>query len=223
VSKFDLSRNSQNTALIGDPRNDENLIISQLQVLFLRFHNVMVDAIRQKHPGKSQNLVFTEAQEMVRWHYQWIVLHEFLKLLCTAEVVDDILTKGRKFYGWHNQPYIPVEFSVAAYRYGHRQVRPSYRANFGVTDQPAPTPFIANIFDFNIPNSEDDPEDFRARKRSQRRFIDWHTFWDYADIDSLASRNLLRGLTFSLPSRQRVAHAMRLTPMDSEHFEELKH
>lgn len=69
---------------------------------------------------------------MVRWHYQWILLHEFLPLLCGQDVVDDVLNNGRKFYDWHNEPYIPVEFSVAAYRFGHSQIRPSYRANFGI-------------------------------------------------------------------------------------------
>lgn len=134
IVKCDLARNSQNTALIGDPRDDENLIISQIQVLFLRFHNIMVDAIRTKFPTKSPSVVFTEAQELVRWHYQWILIHEYLPLICGQNVVDDVMNNGRKFYGWHNKPYIPVEFSVAAYRFGHSQIRPSYRANFGISN-----------------------------------------------------------------------------------------
>ena len=69
----------------------------------------------------------------MRWHYQWIVVHEFLAKTCGQAVVDDVLANGRKFYDWHNDPYIPVEFSVAAYRFGHSQVRPSYRANFTAT------------------------------------------------------------------------------------------
>ncbi len=248
INKFDVPRNSQNTALIGDPRNDENLIVSQLQVLFLRFHNVMVDAIRIKYPTKSPSIVFNEAQEMVRWHYQWILLHEFLPLLCGEDVIKEVITNGRKFYGWHNEPYIPVEFSVAAYRFGHSQIRPSYRANFGIANQPNPTPFFADIFDFSVSPSDADPNDLRGGKRSARRFIDWHTFFNlgdgstrpnklidtklssplfqlpgFTDVNSLASRNLLRSLTFSLPSGQRVAHAMSLTPLDTEHFDELKH
>ncbi|MEO6316443.1 MAG: heme peroxidase family protein [Chitinophagaceae bacterium] len=250
IDKFDLPRNSQNTALIGDPRNDENLIVSQMQVVFLRFHNILVDAIRLKYPTKSAAVVFTEAQEQVRWHYQWIILHEFLPLLCGEEVVKDIIENGRKFYDWHNQPYIPVEFSVAAYRFGHSQVRPSYRANFGISNQPSPAPFFADIFDFAADALSPDPNDLRGGKRAPRRFIDWHTFWNLgdgsvrpnktidtklssplfqlpgfasADVISLASRNLLRSLTFSLPSGQRVAHAMRLDPLTSDSFEDLKH
>lgn len=248
VDKFDLPRNSQNTALIGDPRNDENLMVSQIQVLFLRFHNVMVDAIRTKYPTKSPSIVFNEAQELVRWHYQWILLHEYLPLLCGQDVVNDVINNGRKFYGWHNQPFIPVEFSVAAYRFGHSQIRPSYRANFGVTNKPSPKPFFADIFDSSISYSSADPNDLRGGKRADRRFIDWHTFFNlgdgsvrpnklidtkissplfnlpgFTDVDSLASRNLLRGLTFSLPSGQRVANAMRFQPMHADQFSELKH
>ncbi len=248
VIKLDVPRNTQNTALIGDPRNDENLIVSGLQILLLRFHNVMVDALRIKFPTKSPSQIFTEAQEMVRWHYQWIVLNEFLPLLCGEEVMKDVLTNGRKFYGWHNEPFIPVEFSVAAYRFGHSQIRPSYRANFGVANQPSPTPFFADIFDFTVSPAHADPDDMRGGKRAARRFIDWHTFFNlgdgsvrpnklidtklssplfnlpgFTDMDSLASRNLVRGLTFSLPSGQRVAHAMRLKPLEASVFAELKH
>jgi hypothetical protein len=250
IDKFDLPRNSQNVALIGDPRDDENLIISQLQVLFLRFHNVIVDAIRVKYPSKSPSVIFTEAQELVRWHYQWILIHEFLPSLCGAPVVDDVLQNGRKFYGWHNQPFIPVEFSVAAYRFGHSQIRPSYRANFGIANQPNPVPFFADIFDFTADPNSPDPNDLRGGKRANRRFIDWHTFFNLGDgslrpnklidsklssplfqlpgsvasgVISLASRNLLRGLTFSLPSGQRVAQAMRLQPLAPDVFTDLKH
>ncbi len=248
ADKYDVPRNTQNTALIGDPRNDENLIVNQIQVLFLRFHNVMVDALRIKYPSKSPSIIFNEAQELVRWHYQYIVLHEFLPQLCGEEVIKDIMDNGRKFYGWHNEPFIPVEFSVAAYRYGHSQIRPSYRANFGISDKPNPTPFFADIFDFTVAANHPDPNDLRGGKRSPRRFLDWETFWNYGDgnmrpnklidtkissplfnlpgftdMDSLASRNLVRGLTFSLPSGQRVAQAMRFKPLQAENFPELKH
>ncbi len=248
IDKFDVPRNSQNTAIIGDPRNDENLIVSQIQVLFLRFHNVMVDSLRVKYPTKSPSVIFNEAQELVRWHYQWILLHEFLPLLCGEDVIKDVLENGRLFYKWHNEPFIPVEFSVAAYRFGHSQIRPSYRANFGIANKPTPTPFFADIFDFSVSPSDADPNDLRGGKRSPRRFIDWHTFFNlgdgstrpnklidsklssplfqlpgFTDVNSLASRNLLRGLTFSLPSGQRVAHAMSLKPMEADVFQDLKH
>ena len=80
--------------------------------------------------GSPLDEIFAEAQRIVRWHYQWILIHEFLRLTCGESVVGDVLNNGRKFYRWRHEPFVPVEFSVAAYRFGHSQVRPSYRSNF---------------------------------------------------------------------------------------------
>lgn len=240
TGKNDVPRNSQNVALIGDPRDDENLIISQLQVAFLRFHNAVVDYVKTEIGLVAPGEVFAEAQRIVRWHYQWIIIHEFLKKTCGDTLVEDVLENGRKFYKWRNEPFIPVEFSVAAYRFGHSQVRPSYRANF--KGNPGNQPFFALIFK-ETPSDPLDPDDLSGGCRAKRRFIDWPTFFDFGDgevkpnkkIDttlstalfrlpgsvvpdpnaktnpsSLAQRNLLRHLTFSLPSGQRVAKAMQI-------------
>ncbi len=248
--RSDVPRNSQMIALIGDPRDDENLIISQLQVAFLKFHNAVVDYVRSDL-GLSGGEVFTEAQRIVRWHYQWIVIHEFLRKTCGDAVVDDVLSNGRKFYKWRNEPYIPVEFAVGAYRFGHSQVRPSYRANFD--GNPGGTPFFAMIFK-EQPLPAGDPDDLSGGVRAARRFVDWRTFFDFGDkevkpnkkIDttlstalfrlpgtvvahadpktnpaSLAQRNLLRHLTFSLPSGQRVAKAMKIEPLTKEQLSKL--
>ena len=88
ANKFDLPRNSQKVALIGDPRDDENLIISQLQVAFLKFHNEVVDYVKTKIKLTGSDEIFAEAQRIVRWHYQWIVVHEFLRRTCGDAVVD---------------------------------------------------------------------------------------------------------------------------------------
>lgn len=252
--KFDLPRNSQGTALIGDPRNDENAIVSQLHLAFLKFHNAVVDEVEATAGLTEPADIFAEAQRIVRWHYQWMILHEFLPLTCGQEVVDDILQNGRRFYKWRNEPFIPVEFSVAAYRFGHSQVRPSYLAHPATGGFPS---FFAFIFGKEPPANPADPDDLRGSVRAGRRFIEWPTFFDFGDgkvrpnkkIDtilssplfklpgnigavpnphpvtnpqSLAQRNLLRHLTFSLPSGQRVAKAMKLTPLADDDFPELK-
>jgi hypothetical protein len=146
----DLQRVATGRALIGDPRNDENLIVSQLQVAFIRFHNRVLDEVGQQHPTWSKDDVFKLAQQQVRWHYQWVVVHDFLRRLVGQAVIDDILRpesylvpggEGRdvptpeiltykpRFYHPHENPYMPVEFSVAAYRFGHSIIRPSYDIN----------------------------------------------------------------------------------------------
>ena len=125
----DLPRNNANPrrALIGDPRNDENSIVSQLQALFLRFHNRMVD--------DNSALDFPGVQQQVRFHYQWMVLNDFLPRIVGAGVLNDLKTNGKfdrsklKFFHWKNNPFMPVEFSVAAYRLGHSMIRPGYRLN----------------------------------------------------------------------------------------------
>lgn len=114
-------------ALIGDPRNDENSIVSQLQGLFLRFHNRMVD----DNPG----LDFEALQQRVRFHYQYVVLNDFLPRIVSGPVLSALKTGGHydasklKYFRWRDEPFMPVEFSVAAYRLGHSMIRPGYRLN----------------------------------------------------------------------------------------------
>jgi hypothetical protein len=145
----DLPRNNAKVrrALIGDPRNDENSIVSQLQGLMLRFHNHTV--------ADNPNLTFPEIQKLVRFHYQYVILNDFLPHIIQSSVLDDLKTDGRydqsnlKFFHWKHEPFMPVEFSVAAYRLGHSMIRPGYRLNdddqtllpiFPVKAPPAPPP-----------------------------------------------------------------------------------
>ncbi|ADO69268.1 peroxidase family protein [Stigmatella aurantiaca] len=167
-SQDDMPRNRQATAIISDPRNDENVIVSQLHVAFLKFHNAVVDHLLAK--GTLSSEVFEEAQRMVRWHYQWIVLKEFLPKIAGPDVVRAVLSASprARLFQWRNEPFIPVEFSVAAYRFGHSQVRPGYRVNQG---------FAAGIFNNAIAADVADPNDLRGGKRAQRRFVEWDLFF----------------------------------------------
>jgi hypothetical protein len=143
----DLQRNEQGSALIVDARNDENVLISQLLLAFLKFHNRVVDYVRS---GDGHHLIedgedaFEAAQRLVRWHYQWLVVHEFLPRVCDNTVLDDVLAHGRRFFLTGDDPVaIPVEFAVAAYRYGHSQIRDAYTVNGdsgGVQFFPGPAP-----------------------------------------------------------------------------------
>jgi hypothetical protein len=127
----DLQRNAAGRALIGDPRNDENAIVSQLQGLFLRFHN---RAVRDA-PKKADKFKFEDIQAKVRRTYQYIVINDFLPRIVSAAVLEKYKTRGEydvrklKMFKGFNIPYMPIEFSVAAYRLGHSMVRPGYRLN----------------------------------------------------------------------------------------------
>ncbi|SES40537.1 Animal haem peroxidase [Tranquillimonas rosea] len=116
-------------AIIGDSRNDENLIVAQLQVLFLRFHNKLADA--------TQSRSFDTARRLTRWHYQWLVLHEYLPTVCDPAIVDEVVDLAAPlytaFYDMHNgsgpKMPMPLEFSVAGFRFGHSMVRGGYDHN----------------------------------------------------------------------------------------------
>ncbi|GIM88404.1 LysM peptidoglycan-binding domain-containing protein [Paractinoplanes toevensis] len=117
-------------AVIGDPRNDENLIISQLHVAFLRAHNALVD----------QGLSFEDARRVLRQHYQHVVVHDFLKRVADPAIVDDVVTNGNRWFDPFSEPnFMPLEFSVAGYRFGHTMVRAEYdfNSNFNLGAIPA--------------------------------------------------------------------------------------
>ena len=123
-------------AMIGDPRNDENLVVAQTHLMWLKFHNAVVDQIKSISPDKSQEAVFIQAREVVTKHYQHVVLHDFIKRIISKDVYDDIVVGGNRKVlkqGPGEIAFMPLEFSVAAYRYGHSQVREIYdwNVNFG--------------------------------------------------------------------------------------------
>jgi hypothetical protein len=213
-SKFqvtDLPRNSSNPprALIGDPRNDENTIVSQLQGLFHRFHNRTV--------RDNPTLSFEHIQKLVRFHYQYMLLHDFLPRIIHSEVLDALKTNGQydqkklKFFHWKNNPFMPVEFSVAAYRLGHSMVRPGYRLN---DDNLLPI--------FNTPESQkagfsDDLSGFR--KVVPGRAIDWGRLIDidtrpYGDSDKPVPENKNR-LQFAYRIDTSVVFALSNLPIPS--------
>ncbi|WP_299737239.1 heme peroxidase family protein [uncultured Roseobacter sp.] len=125
----DLPRNRVGRALIGDERNDENLAIAQTHLAFLKFHNAVVDHLVATRPDLTGTAQFQEARRIVTWHYQWIVLFDFVERLTEPGLIRTIMQNGRKFYRFRSKPYMPAEFSAAAYRLGHSMVREQYDFN----------------------------------------------------------------------------------------------
>lgn len=220
--RFDLPRDANNNAIIGDGRNDENIIISQFHLAMLMFHNAVIDQVR-KDPAfatRSAKEVFAEAQRQVRWHYQWIIVNEFLPLTIGQNRVNQILRQGPRFYNLgdrsrdrdfrsHRQdPLIPVEFAVGAYRFGHSQVRPSYRMNFGASPG---NEFFAFIFDDAADPNDPDPNDIRGGKRAARRFVDWQTFFKLDNVNFRPNKRIDSKIStplFLLPGQRGPAAAL---------------
>lgn len=248
----DLPRNAiTKAAFIGDPRNDENLMLAGLHAAFLLFHNRAVDLVRLQNPAITDDDAFVRARRLAMWHYQWMVLHEFLPLIVGQQAIDDVMIRGRQFYNpRRDQAFIPVEWQIV-YRFGHSMVRPSYRANMqGDNGQP----FFGMIFD-PAGEGSSDPIDLRGGARAARRFIGWQTFFNFGgafsgdvrsnkQIDtkistplfhlplgaiasgtppvSLMQRNLLRHLTWQLQSGQVIAGEMGATQLSSADLSELQ-
>jgi Animal haem peroxidase len=225
----DVPRNQQGIALVGDPRNDLHLFMNQMQVGFIRLHNRLVDRLRDD--GVPEGDLFEEARRAATWHYQWVILREFLPTLIGAELTDRFLDFGADFYRPGDDPYIPFEFADAAYRYGHSQIRQRYQVNQHL----APCPVFPDLIGF----CEVPPErrvdwsllfDVPGRPPAQRaKRIDGRlpeslialpqTISGVGEADayaSLANRDLQRGQAIGLPSGEAVARALGDEPLSEE-------
>jgi hypothetical protein len=208
-------------------------------VAFIRLHN----RVLRELSGVASEAAFDEARRSVRWHYQWVVVHDYLKRVCGQLLVEELLdrdpTSGRPvFHLAHyapvrgGEPFIPIEFSAAAFRFGHSQVRAAYALNPRVA---RPT-FVPG-------DGVSDTDDLRGHKRLPD---DWQVEWDhFIDLDngsstiqpsrlidgklaaplfdlprlpsgeqqSLALRNLTRGQDLGLPAGQDVARSLGTKPL----------
>ncbi|MEM9999592.1 MAG: heme peroxidase family protein [Pseudomonadota bacterium] len=224
----DLPRNPQGLAIIGDHRNDENLLVAQTHLAFLKFHNAVIDHLRSKAPTLTGDALFVEARRIVTWHYQWIVLFDFIERLTEPGLVRRIKNEGRKIYRFKKRPYMPIEFATAVYRLGHSMVRERYSHNAHFADTGFDLLFLFSGLSGRIGN------DFETLPSNW--IIDWRRFYainetnpasvplnmarkidpllarelhQLPDGSSLPERNLLRGRLRSLPSGQAVARFVR--------------
>jgi hypothetical protein len=234
----ELPRNQQGRALIGDMRNDENAIVAQLHLLFLRFHNAVVDHLCRAEAVPDRGDLFDEAQRIMRWHYQWIVVHEFLPAVVGDAMAKDVLESRLdgspprvhlKYFKWERgkDPFIPVEFSGAAYRFGHSMARGDYGLRripqgAGVVAEASRTvplfPDLAGftwlrealVIDwerfFELPDSEHPPQ--ASQKIDSSLVKPLFNLPEDPRNPGLARRNLQRGMVLELPSGQAVADKM---------------
>lgn len=123
------------TAKIPDGRNDENLVVAQLHLGHIRFHNAVVDWVRTTEPWRnvSSRAVFNRAQQLVRYHYQWLVLNDYLRTLTKPGVLDQVLLEQSTLFRPRRRVAMPLEFAVAAFRFGHSMARNGYDYNVNFT------------------------------------------------------------------------------------------
>src|SRR5467141_638168 len=222
----DVPRNQQGIALIGDPRNDVHAFMTGLQVAFIHAHNRLVDRLRAD--GVPESELFDDARRSLTWHFQWVILNEFLPSLVGSAMATTVMHNEARFYRPIGEPFIPVEFADAAFRYGHSQIKGDYQLRGGGPRFPV-FPDLAGF-----------------RPLTPERVIDWSLLFDVPGqppaqrakpIDgqlpaslirlpesitgvievsayrSLASRDLQRGIGTGLPSGEAVARAVGAKPL----------
>lgn len=231
-------------ALIGDPRNDENLVIAQLQVAFLRAHRRLVHEL-----GLAPAAADLELQRL----YQSIVVNDYLPTVCDPAVVQAVLARptGVFYKPTRDDPYMPLEFAGAAYRFGHSQVRNAYDYNSEFSGRDGkPIATLAQLFTFTAFSGNN----AGLPTLPQNWIIDWSRWLPKADgtianvtrrvdtllaaglmslpqhqgviggddVNILAVRNLIRGYLLRLPTGQAVAAAARaalgpvITPLGTD-------
>jgi len=226
---MDVPRNAEGIAVIGDPRNDSHMLMSQLHLAMLKAHNAFVGEARTR--GVPPHDVFAVAARELRWHYQWIILDEFLPSLVGRPLVNDVLTEGPRWFRPSGGVFIPLEFADAAFRYGHCQIRQQYQLNRGTY----PVALFSDLLGF--------------RGVPRQRAVDWTLLFDAAgektaqrakridgrlprsliqlpvaitgeceieDYHSLAVRDLQRGQGVGLPSGEAVARHLKLKPLSAD-------
>lgn len=237
-AEFDVPRNPQGAALVGDPRQDETLLLSQLHIVFLELHNRLLDEVRETDaPATAAD--FAEAQRLTRWHYQWLVLHDYLPRILDPEVMVRLKRMTEPDRPWHAsqlrhfrprlKAFVPIEFAAAAFRFGHALTRDSYELNPLLHDkrEQQPIPIVGASADESLHGGRYLP-------------AGWHVAWPrFLDIGSsgyqrafriapklsphfgalpmpggrtanLARLDLVRGFEHRLPSGQAMARAMGL-------------
>ena len=208
------------TAIIGDPRNDENLVVVQFHHAMLRFHNAVVDLLLAS--GFTGD-IFIEAKRIVTHHYQWAVVHDFLdrrvrdhrgerrvgqRQRTDQQPVPDagrVLRRRLPVRAQHDPRQVLGELQLPVNATAVRALR--------IQPQPAPARVDRTGSSTSTPSS---PTGVPVPVFNQARKIDTALANGLTALPGftglmaeLAKRNLLRGLALGLPSGQGMARRAR--------------
>ena len=214
----DLARTRIGTALIPDPRNDTDILLAQLHLAFVKFHNVVTDDMSAN--GVAGDQLFARAEGQVRWHYQWLLLHEFLPMLIGDDRADRLRRQGPQYHYRDDEPRLPAEFAAATIRFHLSQVTDDLKPNADTSCRPFAArsggvgPIDSGLrvdwrYFFEMPRS-DRPQPSR---RINAYLCDSVLGDDASDpvIDTL-----LLGNACQLPSGQTVAKKIGATPLTNQ-------
>jgi hypothetical protein len=241
VPDSDLPRNPRTLApLVPDDRNDDNLVVAQLHVQFLKLHNWFHDRFRARNWRLKPRELYALAREQVLLHYQEVVLHDFLPRLLDQVVWQHIVRDDAPGLwsprsGADCRAGMPVEFAGAALRFGHAMLLPRYNINATMELN------LQELFTMTGEGGFD-----RAPALPAANVVDWRFFFDFSGypgvareprmnkalaindevtiavprlrrdhgqpFDALATRNLLRASQLQLPSGQDIAQSLLAAP-----------
>ena len=239
---FDLPRKTTEevklgkcAALIADARNDENLNLSQLHAVFLKAYNKIYNNLSAADaPNKESKYIL--ARKLLRWAYQYIVLNDYLFQVCIPAVVEDTLYNGPYYYNLSKGTFMPLEFSVAGFRFGHSMIRQNFKVN---STSSATISELLNFKNMDVIFNKEECTlksdwviDWKfyapingTNPTNKARKIDPKIVRGLFELDrrpptqilaKLTQRNLIRGYSLSIPTGQSVAKAMQIVPLRPE-------
>lgn len=237
----DLPRKPDRKARIGDDRNDENTIVAQFHTGWLRFHNAVADVV-EADPNIAPGDRYAHTKQLVTWTYQWLVVNDYLKTICKDGIVDEMLYADSTFFDQSTR-FMPLEFSVAGFRFGHSMIRAEYDFNENFSPAPFNLLFTFTGLNGNLGGNDQLPNNWiidwarftNKHSHDERHFarrIDTNISMSMANLPSegpadntaeamrlaevekmLAIRNLWRGYLLSLPTGEHVANFLGVTPL----------
>lgn len=223
-------------AILGDARNDENLMISQLHAAFIAAYNKLMQHLATNNPkNHEREYRHSIARKLLRWAYQYIVINDYLPQVCDPAIVTDTLCNGPYYYLPKGEIFMPLEFSVAAFRFGHSMIRPFYKINDLEENEAVEISRLLGVQRNLLKEGMLDKDKVVAWSHfvgpcAQRaRKIDWRIvrgLFQLNVIDKsipahsmmamLTKRNLLRGYSLSIPTGQAISKAMRIFPLSED-------
>lgn len=201
--EYDLPRDVDGIAVIADDRNDENVIVSQLHVQFLKLHNYFVEKIALDEPEIEIDNLFEAAKEQTILHYQEVILYDLLYEIIHPDVWKAIVLEDRHIL-WKpksaesgaptEHSVLPIEFTGAAARFGHAMVRNSYALNKNQSITRAKLFEYTGAGGFNS----------LVKRLPSSHIIDWVYFFDFPTIkreavpDKNSSSRISPGINITL-------------------------
>lgn len=215
VPDADLPRQPRlpHLAMIGDPRNDENLVISQLHVVFLKAHNRLV----------RSGLKFDEAKALLKRRYQNLVIKDFLPRLVHKDDLKAAACKRKLYSPAKDDLFIPIEFTAAAFRFGHSMIRSKYEFNNVRGTVPLRQLFMRSALGTYYQLLTDwviDWKNFVEGGSNKARTLSPQLVEPLGVLSlkdslrfNLAVHDLLRGYLLGLPTGQALAQALDIAPL----------